>query len=146
MSHRRCKVACRIPPVPGEALEYRQVIAVPIPLDQAEDTRLIAFRPVDGGAESLALIVGAPDLSGQVPVIIHRQNSIADLVGSLGPHLGPLRDAVARLMGAGGGVLLYLPVAPDDVMVTASAILKLLDIADARIAADAGTHMYGDVA
>lgn len=111
-----------------DRLNLRQIVMVPMPLDQAEATRLLAFRPLDGGTESLAVIVGTPVLSGSVPVIVHRRDVIADLVGNLGPHLGPLRQAVATLAGLGGGVLLYVAAASDDVAVTTAIMLHQLAI------------------
>src|SRR5687767_1635572 len=32
-----------------------------VPLADAEDTRIVAFRPLDGGGEHLAIVVGRPD-------------------------------------------------------------------------------------
>ncbi|MDP7546077.1 MAG: GTP cyclohydrolase II, partial [Alphaproteobacteria bacterium] len=43
------------------ALTLRQVAEAPIPLAGAENCRMIAFRPADGGVEHLAIIVGDPD-------------------------------------------------------------------------------------
>lgn len=113
----------------GGGFELKWLVAVPMPLDQAESTQLIAFRPLDGGPESLAVIVGAPVTDCDVPVIVHRQDVMADLVGNLGPGLGPLRQAIARLAALGGGVLLYVAVAADKAAPTAAAMLRHLAVA-----------------
>lgn len=77
-----------------------------VPLAQAEDTCLFAFRPEDGGDEIIAVRVGQPDGAGHRPTIaLHRFDRVADVVGSLA-GLGPLQTEVCRLSKAGGGVLL----------------------------------------
>lgn len=116
----------------GGGLELKRLVAVPMPLDQAESTQLIAFRPLDGGPESLAVIVGTPVTDRDVPVIVHRQDAMADLVENLGPGLGPLRLAVVRLAALGGGILLYVAVAADRVAPTAAAMLRHLAVARPR--------------
>lgn len=77
-----------------------------LPLEGAEDTTVVAFRPTDGGPEHLALIIGKP---GQVPLVrMHSACLTGDVLGSLKCDCGPqLRAAVARI-AAEGGILLYL--------------------------------------
>ncbi len=77
-----------------------------LPLDGAADTRVIAFRPADGGAEHLALLIGEP---GDEPLVrLHSACLTGDVLGSLKCDCGPqLRAAVGRL-AAEGGILLYL--------------------------------------
>jgi len=80
-----------------------------VPLTDAEDTRIIAFRPSDGGIEHLAIVIGKP--SGQRPVLarLHSECLTGDLLGSLRCDCGDqLRSAIAEIAKAGGGVLLYL--------------------------------------
>ncbi len=77
-----------------------------LPLEGAEETAVVAFRPTDGGPEHLALRIGRP---GDVPLVrLHSACLTGDVLGSLKCDCGPqLRGAVRRL-AAEGGILLYL--------------------------------------
>ena len=48
-----------------------------VPLEDAEDTRIAAFRPQDGGIEHLAIVIGSPDPSNRAdsnPLrVLHRR-------------------------------------------------------------------------
>ncbi len=78
-----------------------------VPLADAENTELIAFRPADGGPEHYAIRIGAP--SDPVLVRLHSECFTGDLLGSLKCDCGDqLRGAIAAISAAGGGVLLYL--------------------------------------
>lgn len=80
-----------------------------LPLAGAEDTRVLAFRPTNGGREHLALIVGAPEPPGPVLVRLHSECLTGDLLGSLKCDCGDqLRGAIATIGKAGNGILLYL--------------------------------------
>ena len=80
-----------------------------VPLADAEDARLIAFRPGDGGTEHLAILIGAPDPAAPVLVRLHSECFTGDLLASLRCDCGDqLRGAIAAIAKAGGGVLLYL--------------------------------------
>jgi GTP cyclohydrolase II len=80
-----------------------------VPLPEAENTRIIAFRPQDGGLEHLALVIGAPDPEGPVLLRIHSECFTGDLLGSLRCDCGDqLRGAIREIARTGGGVLLYL--------------------------------------
>ncbi|MEK7245759.1 MAG: GTP cyclohydrolase II [Pseudomonadota bacterium] len=80
-----------------------------VPLPEAENTRIIAFRPQDGGLEHLAIVIEAPDPAGAVLVRIHSECFTGDLLGSLRCDCGDqLRGAIREIARAGGGVLLYL--------------------------------------
>ena len=80
-----------------------------VPLADAEDARLIAFRPDDGGREHLAILIGAPDPTAPVLVRLHSECFTGDLLASLRCDCGDqLRGAIAAIAGGGGGVLLYL--------------------------------------
>ncbi|MGH7032057.1 MAG: GTP cyclohydrolase II, partial [Stellaceae bacterium] len=80
-----------------------------VPLADAENARLIAFRPGDGGVEHLAIVIGAPDPATQVLVRLHSECFTGDLLASLRCDCGDqLRGAIAAIAKAGGGVLLYL--------------------------------------
>jgi len=80
-----------------------------VPLADAEDARLIAFRPGDGGSEHLAIMIGAPDPAAPVLVRLHSACFTGDVLASLRCDCGEqLRGAIAAIAKAGGGVLLYL--------------------------------------
>ena len=80
-----------------------------VPLADAEDARLIAFRPGDGGIEHLAIVIGAPEPSAPVLVRLHSECFTGDLLASLRCDCGDqLRGAIAAIARDGGGVLLYL--------------------------------------
>ena len=80
-----------------------------VPLADAEDARLIAFRPGDGGTEHLAILIGAPDPAAPVLVRLHSACFTGDVLASLRCDCGDqLRGAIAAIAEAGGGVLLYL--------------------------------------
>jgi GTP cyclohydrolase II len=80
-----------------------------VPLADAEETRIIAFRPSDGGIEHLAIVIGNP--SGQRPVLarLHSECFTGDLLGSLRCDCGDqLRGAIREIARQGSGVVLYL--------------------------------------
>jgi GTP cyclohydrolase II len=80
-----------------------------VPLREAENTRIVAFRPSDGGLEHLALLIGDPDPSEPVLTRLHSECFTGDLLGSLRCDCGDqLRGAIAEIGRAGSGVLLYL--------------------------------------
>ncbi|TPE64030.1 GTP cyclohydrolase II [Sandaracinobacter neustonicus] len=77
-----------------------------LPLDGAEDTQVVAFRPTDGGPEHLALLIGQAE--GTPLVRLHSACLTGDVLGSLKCDCGPqLRAAVSRIAET-GGILLYL--------------------------------------
>ena len=80
-----------------------------VPLENAENAQVVAFRPRDGGIEHLAIVVGEPDLTKPVLVRLHSECFTGDLVGSLRCDCGnQLRGAITAMNEAGSGVLLYL--------------------------------------
>jgi GTP cyclohydrolase II len=85
-----------------------------VPLKNAEDAELAAFRPAHGGQEHYAILIGAksaPALAPPGPVLtrLHSECFTGDLLASLKCDCGDqLRGAVAAISAAGGGVLLYL--------------------------------------
>ncbi len=80
-----------------------------VPLADAEDARLIAFRPGDGGSEHLAILIGSPDPLKPVLVRLHSACFTGDVLASLRCDCGDqLRGAIAAISDAGGGALLYL--------------------------------------
>lgn len=80
-----------------------------VPLAGAENTRIVAFRPVDGGLEHLAVLIGDPDPGLPVLTRMHSECFTGDLLGSLRCDCGEqLRAAIEAIGKAGSGVLLYL--------------------------------------
>jgi len=91
------------------ALALRRVAEARVPLADAEECRVVAFRPADGGIEHLALIVGQPDRETPVLTRLHSECFTGDLLGSLRCDCGDqLKGAIAAIAESGGGVLLYL--------------------------------------
>ncbi len=89
--------------------ELQQISRARVPLAAAEDCELIVYRERFGDAEHLAILIGAPDTAGPVPVRLHSACLTGDLLASLRCDCGDqLRGAVARISQAGGGILLYL--------------------------------------
>src|SRR4029077_11272665 len=69
-----------------------------VPLADAEDARLIAFRPGDGGTEHLAIVIGRPDPAAPVLVRLHSECFTGDLLASLRCDCGDqLRGSVAAI-------------------------------------------------
>ena len=80
-----------------------------VPLLNAENARLIAFRPGDGGTEHLAILIGAPDPASGVLVRLHSECFTGDVLASLRCDCGDqLQGAITTIAAAGSGVLLYL--------------------------------------
>jgi GTP cyclohydrolase II len=80
-----------------------------VPLAGAEAARIIAFRPSDGGAEHLAIIIGEPPRDRAVLTRLHSECLTGDLLGSLRCDCGDqLRGAIAEIARHGHGLLLYL--------------------------------------
>jgi GTP cyclohydrolase II len=89
--------------------ELERVAEARVPLAEAENARLIAFRPRDGGSEHLAILIGTPDPAMPVLVRLHSECFTGDLLASLRCDCGDqLRGAIAAIARAGGGALLYL--------------------------------------
>jgi len=80
-----------------------------VPLAASKDTRIVSFRPRDGGAEHLAIIIGTPDATKPVLTRLHSECFTGDLLESLRCDCGDqLRGAITALAAEGTGVLLYL--------------------------------------
>ena len=87
----------------------RRVSSAHVPLEAAQDARIIAFRPVSGGTEQIAIVVGEPTPDSPVLVRLHSQCFTGDLLGSLRCDCGDqLRGALSAIAEAGSGVLVYL--------------------------------------
>jgi GTP cyclohydrolase II len=80
-----------------------------VPLAGAEDARLVAFRPGDGGTEHIAILIGQFEPGAPTLVRLHSECFTGDVLSSLRCDCGEqLRGAIAAIGEAGGGVLLYL--------------------------------------
>ncbi len=95
------------------ATSLKRVATAAVPLADAPDARIVAFRAADGGIEHLAILVGQPEAlaaAGGAPLArVHSECFTGDLLGSLRCDCGPqLRGAIARMAAEGDGVLLYL--------------------------------------
>ncbi|HUB11487.1 MAG TPA: GTP cyclohydrolase II [Acetobacteraceae bacterium] len=95
---------------PGaSAAALRQVAAARVPLQDAPDARVIAFRSEGAGLDHLAIVVGEPEKADAPLVRIHSECFTGDLLGSLRCDCGEqLRGAIRRMAEEGAGVLLYL--------------------------------------
>jgi len=91
------------------ASELRLVATAKVPLQGSEKTSLQAFRPLDGGIEHLAILIGDPDRHSPVLTRLHSECFTGDLIGSLKCDCGEqLRGSIKAISKEGGGVLLYL--------------------------------------
>jgi GTP cyclohydrolase II len=87
----------------------RRVADARVPLADAENARIVAFRPDDGGIDHLALLIGEPAGPGPVLVRIHSECFTGDLLGSLRCDCGAqLRGAIRAIAAAGSGLVIYL--------------------------------------
>jgi|SRR5579883_1856579 GTP cyclohydrolase II len=87
----------------------QQVAQAHVPLEGAENARILAWRPSDGGKEHLAIVVGEIDPTEPVLIRLHSECFTGDLLGSLRCDCGvQLRGAIAEIARQGSGVLLYL--------------------------------------
>ncbi|WP_376100189.1 GTP cyclohydrolase II [Roseomonas sp. CCTCC AB2023176] len=91
------------------ATSLTRVAEATVPLEDAPDARIVAFRAAEGGIEHLAILVGRPEEQEAPLCRAHSECFTGDLLGSLRCDCGPqLRGAIARMGAEGGGVLLYL--------------------------------------
>jgi GTP cyclohydrolase II len=87
----------------------RKVAAAQVPLEDAPDARVIAFRSEGSGLDHLAIVVGEPEKVATPLIRIHSECFTGDLLGSLRCDCGQqLRGAIRRMAAEGAGVLLYL--------------------------------------
>ena len=91
------------------AARLTRVAEAEVPLADAPDARVVAFRGPDAGIEHLAILVGRPEQAASPLARIHSQCFTGDLLGSLRCDCGAqLRGAIRRMAEDGAGVLLYL--------------------------------------
>jgi GTP cyclohydrolase II len=83
-----------------------------VPLEDAAEARLVAFRNPESGAEHVAVVIGDPRRTqgGTAPLVrLHSECFTGDVLGSLRCDCGPqLRAAIRRMADEGAGVILYL--------------------------------------
>jgi len=92
-----------------EARALRRVADARVPLADAPEAQVIAFRPSNGGHEHLAIVIGAPRPGEPVLVRMHSECFTGDLLGSLRCDCGEqLRRAIAAIAEQGHGIVLYL--------------------------------------
>lgn len=79
-----------------------------LPVVNAEDAEIVAFRTPESPGEHVALLIGEPD--GRAPLVrLHSECLTGDALGSLKCDCGPQLDAAIReIEGSGWGILLYL--------------------------------------
>ncbi|HMB77374.1 MAG TPA: GTP cyclohydrolase II [Kiloniellaceae bacterium] len=101
----------------GDIATYREACAraltkvaeARVPLAGAEKTKIIAFRPPDGGSEHMAMVIGDPDPSGPVLLRVHSECFTGDLLASLRCDCGDQLHGAIKAIGAeGAGLILYL--------------------------------------
>jgi len=91
------------------ARTLRAVSSARVPLPNAPNTRIIAFRPLDGGFEHLAIVIGDPPKDAPVLARLHSECFTGDLLGSLRCDCGDqLQGAIKEITNEGAGILLYL--------------------------------------
>jgi GTP cyclohydrolase II len=85
------------------------VTAANVPLTGAVDSRIMAFRPTDGGPEHLAIIIGDASAAEAPLIRLHSECFTGDLLGSLKCDCGEqLRGSIDAIAEEGSGILLYL--------------------------------------
>ena len=102
----------------GEVIESRSILArtlrrvaeAPVPLTDAAEARLVAFRPDDGGIEHIAILIGNPLPDQPILVVASIRNASPEICWAVcaGDCGEQLRGAIRAISDAGSGVLIYL--------------------------------------
>jgi GTP cyclohydrolase II len=93
----------------AEVAGLRQIVSADVPLNNAPDSRVVAFRSHGSALEHLAIVIGRPETTDAPLVRIHSECFTGDLLGSMRCDCGEqLRGAIRRMADDGSGVLLYL--------------------------------------
>jgi len=93
----------------AEVAGLRQIVSADVPLNDAPDSRVVAFRTDGSAIEHLAIVIGRPEESDAPLVRIHSECFTGDLLGSMRCDCGEqLRGAIRRMAEDGAGILLYL--------------------------------------
>jgi GTP cyclohydrolase II len=92
----------------AEPVRATLVARAKLPLDDLPPSQMVSFRNPATGEDHVALVVGA--FGGEPPLVrLHSECLTGDVFGSLKCDCGPqLKQALALIGAAGGGVLLYL--------------------------------------
>lgn len=90
------------------AASLKEVGRACVPLEQAGECEIIAFRPEGGMVEHLAIVIGTPN--GKIPLVrLHSSCLTGDILGSLRCDCGSqLREAMAAIHRDGYGMVVYL--------------------------------------
>ncbi len=92
-----------------EVAGLRQIVSADVPLNDAPDSRVVAFRSDGSAIEHLAIVIGRPETRDAPLVRLHSECFTGDLLGSMRCDCGEqLRGAIRRMAEDGAGVLLYL--------------------------------------
>jgi GTP cyclohydrolase II len=92
-----------------EGAGLRIVASAPVPLVDAPDSRVVAFRAEASAIEHLAIVIGRPETADAPLVRIHSECFTGDLLGSMRCDCGEqLRGAIRRIAEHGAGIVLYL--------------------------------------
>lgn len=92
-----------------EIAGLRQIVSADVPLTDAPDSRIVAFRTDGSAIEHLAIVIGRPEKTDAPLVRIHSECFTGDLLGSMRCDCGEqLRGAIRRMAQDGAGILLYL--------------------------------------
>jgi GTP cyclohydrolase II len=92
-----------------EVAGLKQVVSAMVPLADAAESRVVAFRSDGSAFEHLAIVIGRPETHDAPLVRIHSECFTGDLLGSMRCDCGEqLRGALRRIAEASAGVLLYL--------------------------------------
>ncbi len=93
----------------SSAFQLHPVAGAWVPLQGSENTHIQSFRPMDGGIEHLAILIGDPNRHEPVLARLHSECFTGDLIGSLKCDCGEqLRGAIKAIAEEGSGVILYL--------------------------------------
>ncbi|HEU5046288.1 MAG TPA: GTP cyclohydrolase II [Rickettsiales bacterium] len=91
------------------AASLEKVSEANVPLEDAEQARIVAFRPRFGHQEHLAIIIGEPQKDEAAYVRLHSSCITGDVLGSLRCDCGDqLRQALAIIGERKSGAVLYL--------------------------------------
>ncbi|GHC69127.1 GTP cyclohydrolase II RibA [Limoniibacter endophyticus] len=91
------------------AQRFELVVRTMVPLKDFGNCEFFVFRGGIAQRDQIAIVVGKPDSSKPVPVRIHSSCITGDLCGSLKCDCGDqLRNGLAAMYEAGGGIMLYL--------------------------------------
>jgi GTP cyclohydrolase II len=86
-----------------------QIVSVEVPLTDAPESRIVAFRSEGSAVEHLAIVIGPVETHDSPLVRLHSECFTGDLLGSMRCDCGEqLRGAIRRMAKDGAGVLLYL--------------------------------------